>query len=54
MDSERSSALSAIEVRKSGLEKAVEELQKSRDAMHEGNRARADEIDALDADITRL
>jgi hypothetical protein len=54
MDSERSSALSAIEVRKSALEKAVEELEKSRDALHAENRAKAGEIDAINADITRL
>ncbi|EIG62887.1 hypothetical protein [Bradyrhizobium sp. WSM1253] len=54
LDAEENAALSAIEVRKSGLEKAVEELQKSRDALKESNRAKAGEIEALDADITRL
>jgi hypothetical protein len=54
MDAQQNSALSAIEVRKSGLERAVKELEKSRDALHETNRVKSDEIDALNADITRL
>lgn len=54
MDAERSSALSAIEVRKAGLEKAVEELKRSRDDLLETARAKAAEVDAISADITRL
>lgn len=54
MDDEKNAALSAIGVRKSDLEKAVEELQKSRDALYEANRVKASEIDALNADISRL
>jgi hypothetical protein len=54
MDAERSSALSSLEIRKSSLEKAVDDLQKSRDALHAENRAKAGEIDAINADITRL
>ncbi|MET4278537.1 MULTISPECIES: hypothetical protein [unclassified Bradyrhizobium] len=54
IDAERASALSAIEMRKSGLEKAVEELQKSRDDLHEANRAKAIEVDAIGTEITRL
>jgi hypothetical protein len=54
LDAQRDSALSAIEVKKSGLEKAVAELQKSRDALYETNSVKAGEIDALNADITRL
>ena len=54
IDSERSAALSAIEVRKSGLERAVAELEKSRDALHESQRLKTDEIDALTADVARL
>jgi hypothetical protein len=54
LDAQQDSALSALEMKKSSLEKAVEELQKSRDALHEENRAKAGEIDAINADITRL
>lgn len=54
IDLARSSALSAIEMRKLGLEKAVEELQRSRDELFEANRAKTVEIDAIDADIARL
>jgi hypothetical protein len=54
IDSERSAALSAIEVRKSGLEKAVAELEKARDALHESRRLKTDEIDALSADVAKL
>jgi hypothetical protein len=54
VDRERSAALSAIEVRKSGLEKAVAELEKKRDALHESNRLKTDEIGALSADFARL
>ena len=54
MDAQQNSALSAIEIRKSELERAVEELEKSRDALHETNRIKTSEIDSLNADITRL
>lgn len=54
IDAERSTALSAIEVRKSGLEKAVAELEKSRDALHEARRQKTEEIDGLHADLARL
>lgn len=54
IDSERSGALSAIELRKSGLEKAVAELEKTHDALYESHRLKTDEIDALTADVARL
>lgn len=54
IDSERSAALSTIEVRKLGLEKAVAELENTRDALHESHRLKTDEIDALTADVARL
>lgn len=54
VDHERSAALSAIEMRKSGLEKAVAELEKKRDALHESHRLKTAEIDALSADMGRL
>lgn len=54
VDHERSAALSAIEMRKSGLERAVAELEKTRDALHESHRLKTDEIDALSADMRRL
>jgi hypothetical protein len=53
-DSKRSAALSAIEVMKSGLERAVAELEKTRDALHESHRLKMEEMDALSADIARL
>jgi len=54
VDHERSAALSAIEMRKSGLERAVAELEKTRDALHESHRLKTDEIDSLSADMGRL
>lgn len=54
VDHERSAALSAIEIRKSGLERAVAELEKTRDALHESHRLKTDEIDALSTDMGRL
>ncbi|MGY3511273.1 hypothetical protein [Bradyrhizobium lupini] len=54
LDAQQDSALSAIELRRSGLEKAVEQLQKSRDELDEAKRAKVEQIEALDADITRL
>ena len=54
IDGERSAALSAIEVRKSALEKAVAELERSRDKLHEIRRLKIEEIDALNADAVRL
>ncbi|MDA9492360.1 hypothetical protein [Bradyrhizobium sp. CCBAU 11361] len=54
LDAQQGTALSGLEMKRSSLEKAVEELQKSRDALHEANRAKAGEIDAINADITRL
>jgi hypothetical protein len=54
IDNQRSAALSAIEVRKSGLERAVAELAKTRDVLHESHRLKTDEIDALSAEIARL
>lgn len=54
IDAEKNTALAAIEVRKSGLEKAVEELERSRDALHETRRMRTEEIEGLNADVARL
>ena len=54
LDAQQDAALSAIELRRSGLEKAVEQLQKSRDELDEAKRAKIGEIEALGADITRL
>jgi hypothetical protein len=54
IDSQASAALSAIEVRKAGLERAVGELEKARDALLESHRLKTDEIDALNADVGRL
>lgn len=54
IDSERSAALSTIEVRKAGLEKAVAELVKTRDGLHESLRLKTNETDALTADVARL
>lgn len=54
LDAQQDSALSAIELRRSGLEKAVEQLQKSRDELDEARRAKVEQLEALDADITRL
>ena len=54
VDHERSAALSAIEMRKSGLEKAVAELEKTRDALHESLHLKTAEIEALSADMGRL
>jgi hypothetical protein len=54
IDSETRAALSAIEVRKSGLEKAVAELERTRDALHESRRLKRDEVDALTAEVARL
>jgi hypothetical protein len=54
IDNEKSAALSAIEMRKSGLEKAVAELEKMRDALQESHRLKRDEIVALTSDVARL
>lgn len=54
VDHERSAALSAIEMRKAGLERAVVELEKTRDALQEGHRLMTDEFDALSVDLGRL
>ncbi len=54
IDRETNAALAAIEVRKSGLEKAVAELEKTRDALYESRRLKVGEIDALTADVARL
>jgi hypothetical protein len=54
VDAERSTTLAAIEVRKSDLEKAVAELEKSRDALYETARLKTEEIDGLNAEVVRL
>ncbi|MCC8962495.1 hypothetical protein H8A95_09275 [Bradyrhizobium sp. Pear76] len=54
LDAKQDSALSAIELQRSGLEKAVEQLQRSRDELDEARRAKIEQLEALDADITRL
>ncbi|MDR6302505.1 hypothetical protein GGQ85_000176 [Nitrobacter vulgaris] len=54
IDSQTNAALSAIEVRKAGLERAVAELEKTRDTLHSNNRLKTEEIDALNADVGKL
>ncbi|GLH76525.1 hypothetical protein SSBR45G_14330 [Bradyrhizobium sp. SSBR45G] len=54
LDAQQDTALSSLEMKRSSLERAVEELQNSRDALLDENRAKAGEIDAINADITRL
>jgi hypothetical protein len=54
IDREKDSALTAIEVRKSGLEKAVTELEKTRDELCESHRLKTIEIEALTAHIAGL
>jgi hypothetical protein len=54
IDSQKSSALSAIEVRKVGLERAVSELERARDGLHESHRLKVQEIETLTADVGRL
>jgi hypothetical protein len=54
IDSQRNAALSDIEVRKLGLEKAVAELENSRDELHESHRLQADEIEALSTEVAKL
>lgn len=54
IDSQKNSALSALEVRKAGLERAVAELEKTRDALHESHRLKGEEIEALSEDVGRL
>lgn len=54
IDRETGAALAAIEVRKSGLEKAVSELEKTRDELYESHRLKTVEIEALTAQIAGL
>lgn len=54
IDSQTSAALSTIEIRKAGLERAVAELEKTRDVLLESHRLTTDEIDALNADVGKL
>ncbi|HBR46703.1 MAG TPA: hypothetical protein DEA80_17600, partial [Afipia sp.] len=54
IDSQTNSALSTLEVRKAGLDRAVAELEKTRDALHESHRLKSEEIEALSDDVGRL
>src|SRR5262249_55055010 len=54
IDREKGAALAAIEVRKSSLEQAVSELEKTRDELHESHRLKTVEIEALTAQIASL
>jgi hypothetical protein len=54
IDGERNAALAGIEVRKTALELAVGDLERSRDALHAAHLSKQEEIGALEADAARL